>query len=579
MPLRGAIGLLFPGMTFSRRHLLSLPAGTLLSPRLRGASRPLFEEVPPAASGITWVHENAMSPQRYLPETMGPGCAFLDYDNDGWMDIYLVNSGPCDFYKPAQPLRNALYRNNRDGTFTDVTEAAGVTGGTFGMGVAVGDYDNDGWPDLFVTSYGNCILYRNNRDGTFTDVTKRAGVETPGWTTSAVWFDYDNDGRLDLFVCSYVNYGKADHFLCDDGRSGMNYYCVPRVFKGTSSFLYHNNGDGTFTRVERGTDITSSSGKGLGVVATDINNDGWMDLFVANDSVQNFLFLNRGPERAQSRPGSPDVRTWRFEESALPAEVAFGQDGQARSGMGVDAADLFNRGYQDLFVANIDQEMFSLYRNMKDETFRDISRDQGIGQLTRYLSGWGLKFFDYDNDGAVDLILANGHPDDRIETRTAQVKYREPLLLFHQEAGKLRNVSAEAGPAFSKSYAARGLAAGDFNNDGLIDILIGNNGGRPLLLRNVSNAENHWLGLKLEGVRCNRDAIGAKIRWSAGGTVRSRLKNGGGSYLSSHDPREVLGVGTAAKMEWVEITWPRPSGKVQRIENPPLDRYHTVREA
>jgi len=579
MPLRGAIGLFFPGMTFSRRHLFSLPAGTLLSRRLRGASRPLFEEVPPAASGITWVHENAMSPQRYLPETMGPGCAFLDYDNDGWMDIYLVNSGPCDFYKPAQPLRNALYRNNRDGTFTDVTEAAGVTGGTFGMGVAVGDYNNDGWPDLFVTSYGNCILYRNNRDGTFTDVTKRAGVETPGWTTSAVWFDYDNDGRLDLFVCSYVNYGKADHFLCDDGRSGMNYYCVPRVFKGTSNFLYHNNGDGTFTRVERGTDIASSSGKGLGVVATDINNDGWMDLFVANDSVQNFLFLNRGPVRAPSRPGTAGVRTWRFEESALPAEVAFGQDGQARSGMGVDAADVFNRGYQDLFVANIDQEMFSLYRNMKDETFRDISRDQGIGQLTRYLSGWGLKFFDYDNDGAVDLILANGHPDDRIETRTAQVKYREPLLLFHQEAGKLRNVSAEAGPAFSKSYAARGLAAGDFNNDGLIDILIGNNGGRPLLLRNVSNAENHWLGLKLEGVRCNRDGIGAKIRWSAGGTVRSRLKNGGGSYLSSHDPREVLGVGTAAKMEWVEITWPRPSGKVQRIENPPLGRYHTIREA
>jgi enediyne biosynthesis protein E4 len=566
-------------MTLSRRHLFSLSAGALLSRHLRGDARPLFEEVPPAASGMSWVHENVMSPQRYLPETMGPGCAFLDFDNDGWMDIYLVNSGPSDFYRPARPLRNALYRNNRDGTFTDVTEAAGVAGGTFGMGVAVGDYDNDGWPDLFVTSYGNCILYRNNRDGTFTDVTKRAGVETPGWTTSAVWFDYDNDGRLDLFVCSYVNYGKADHFLCDDGRSGMNYYCVPRLFKGTSSFLYHNNGDGTFTRVERGTDIASSSGKGLGVVATDINNDGWMDLFVANDSVQNFLFMNRGPERAQSHPGSPGVRTWRFEESALPAEVAFGQDGQARSGMGVDAADVFNSGYQDLFVANIDQEMFSLYRNMKDETFRDISREQGIGQLTRYLSGWGLKFFDYDNDGAVDLILANGHPDDRIETRTAQVKYKEPLLLFHQEAGRLRNVSADAGPAFSKSYAARGLAAGDFNNDGLIDILIGNNGGRPLLLRNVSNAGNHWLGLKLEGVRCNRDAIGAKIRWSAGGTVRSRLKNGGGSYLSSHDPREVLGVGNAAKIEWVEITWPKPSGKVQRIENPPLNRYLAVREA
>jgi hypothetical protein len=566
-------------MNVSRRHVLTLPAGVLLSRRLKGASQALFEEVPAAASGITWVHENAMSPQRYLPETMGPGCAFFDFDNDGWMDIYLVNSGACDFYKPTKPLRNALYRNNRDGTFTDVTEAAGVAGGTFGMGVAVGDYDNDGWPDLFVTSYGNCILYRNNRDGTFTDVTKNAGLETPGWTTSAVWFDYDNDGRLDLFVCSYIDYGKAEHFLCDDNRSGVRYYCVPRVFKGTSSFLYHNNGDGTFTPVHRGTDIGISMGKALGVVATDINNDGWLDLFVANDSVQNFLFVNRGPERANSQQkNSAEIQRWRFEDVALPAEVAFSQDGQARSGMGVDAADIFNSGYQDLFVANIDQEMFSLYRNMKDETFRDVSRDHGIAQLTRSLSGWGLKFFDYDNDGAIDLILANGHPDDRIEARIKQVKYKEPILLFHQEGGKLRNVSAQAGAAFDKSYAARGLSAGDFNNDGLIDILIGTNGGRPLLLRNVSNIGNQWLGLKLEGVKCNRDAIGAKIRWSAGGAVRSRLKNSGGSYLSSHDPREVLGVGNAAKIEWVEITWPKPSGKVQRIENPPLNRYLTVRE-
>jgi hypothetical protein len=571
-------------MNVSRRHVLSLPFGALLARRLSGASPGLFEEVPPAASGITWVHENAMSPQRFLPETMGPGCAFFDFDNDGWMDIYLVNSGPCDFYKPAKPLRNALYRNNRDGTFTDVTESAGVAGGTFGMGVAVGDYDNDGWPDLFVTSYGNCILYRNNRDGTFTDVTKHAGLATPGWTTSAVWFDYDNDGRLDLFVCSYIDYGKTEHSLCDDNRSDLHYYCVPRVFKGTSSFLYHNNGDGTFTPVHRGTEIGSSIGKGLGVVATDVNNDGWMDLFVANDTAQNFLFLNRGPERAQSRQESgAGIRPWRFEEAALPAEVAFGQDGQPRSGMGVDAADLFNSGYQDLFVANIDQEMFSLYRNMKDESFRDVSRDLGIAQLTRYLSGWGLKFFDYDNDGAIDLILANGHPDDRIETRTAQVKYREPILLFHQEGGpqkgKLRNVSAaEGGAAFNKSYAARGLSAGDFNNDGLIDILIANNGGPPLLLRNRSNAGNHWLGLKLEGVNCNRDAIGAKVRWSAGGVIRSRLKNNGGSYLSSHDPREVLGVGSAAKIEWVEIIWPKPSGKVQRIETPPMNQYITVRE-
>ncbi|MGH9762209.1 MAG: FG-GAP repeat domain-containing protein, partial [Blastocatellia bacterium] len=244
----------------------------------------LFEEIPSAISGITWVHENAMSPDRYLPEAIGPGCAFFDYDNDGWMDIYLVNSGACDFWKPSKPIRNALYKNNRDGTFTDVTEKAGVGGGPFGMGVAVGDYNNDGNADLFVTAYGKCTLYRNNGNGTFTDVTEKAGLTTPGWTTSAVWFDYDNDGFLDLFACSFVDYGVNKHIFCGDNKLGRHYYCIPRVFKPTSSYLYHNNGDGTFTETGHGTDIAKALGKGLGVVATDINNDGLMDLFVANDT-------------------------------------------------------------------------------------------------------------------------------------------------------------------------------------------------------------------------------------------------------------------------------------------------------
>ena len=553
-------------MKLSRRQLLALSTGLLnASP----AAEPLFEEVPAARSGIGWIHHNAISAQRFLPEALGPGCAFLDYDNDGWMDIYLVNSGKCDFYQPAKPLRNALYKNNRDGTFTDVTLAAGVEGGTFGMGVAVGDFDNDGWPDIFVTAYGNCILYKNNRNGTFTDVTKSAGLETPGFTTSAVWFDYDNDGKLDLFICSFVNYAPTEHRSCGDNSLGKHYYCIPRFFKPTASFLYHNNGDGTFTQVQAGTDIGRSLGKGLGVVATDINNDGLMDLFVANDTVQNFLYINRGMKN-----GKP-----RFEEIALSAEVGFSEAGQPRSGMGVDAADVFGSGYQDLFVANVDQEMFSLYRNMKNESFRDVAHANGIAQSTRLLSGWGLKFFDYDNDGSIDLILANGHPDDMIENYSQAVKYKEPLLLFHQEGGKLRNVSAEAGAAFTRPYAARGLAVGDFNNDGRLDVLIANNGGAPLLLQNKAARGNHWLGLKLEGVTCNRDAIGAKIRWSAGGVVRSRLKNNGGSYLSSHDPREVFGIGAVPKMDWVEITWPKPSGKTQRIVNPAIDRYLTVRES
>jgi hypothetical protein len=534
------------------------------------ATAPLFIEQPPSSSGIEWKHENAMSPNRYLPETMGPGCAFLDYDNDGWMDIYMVNSGPCDFWTPPNPIRNALYKNNRDGTFTDVTEKAGVTGGTFGMGVAVGDFDNDGWPDLFVTSYGKCILYKNNHDGTFTDVTEKSGLATPGWTTSAVWFDYDNDGKLDLFACSFVDYSSTHKFECGDNKLHRHYYCIPRIFRGTPSYLYHNNGDGTFTEVSKGTDIAKALGKSLGVVATDINNDGRMDLFVANDTVQNFLFVNRGP--------GPNG-TWKWEEIALQAEVGFSDNGQPRSGMGVDAADFNGDGWQDLFVANVDQEMFSVYQNNKDETFRDVAHVEGVAQATRLLSGWGLKYFDYDNDGAIDLILANGHPDDMIENYSLQVRYKEPLLLFHQgEDGKLHDVSDKAGPVFQRMFPARGLAVGDYNNDGALDVLICNNGGAPVLLKNNAAHGNNWLGLRLEGVTCNRDAVGAKIVWTSAGKVRHRLRNNGGSYLSSHDPREILGIGKSTKIDTVEIHWPAPSKQVDRIANPPLNKYVRVIE-
>src|SRR3954469_3351923 len=557
-------------MRLSRREWLwmtaiGMSAGKASAQSTSAQPELLFVEVPRSRSGIEWVHDNAMSDTRYLPETLGPGCAFLDFDNDGWMDIYLVNSGPSDFWKPAKSIRNALYKNNRDGTFTDVTEKAGVCGGTFGMGVAVGDFDNDGWPDMLVAAYGNCILYKNNHDGTFADMTEKAGVKTPGWTTSAVWFDYDNDGRLDLFLCSFVDYSSNHKFECGDNKVGKHYYCIPRVFKGTASFLYHNNGDGTFTEVSKGTDIAKSLGKGLGVVATDINNDGRMDLFVANDTVQNYLYINRGP--------GPNG-AWKWQESALPAEVAFSENGQPRSGMGVDAADLNGDGWQDLFVANVDQEMFSVYQNNKDETFRDLAHVQGVAQATRLFSGWGLKYFDYDNDGTVDLILANGHPDDMIDQYSAQVRYKEPLLLFHQDSdGKLHNVSAEAGPAFQKFFPARGLAVDDYDNDGAVDVLVCNNGGAPVLLKNRSAAGNNWLGIKLEGVTCNRDAIGARISWTAGGKKYSRLKNNGGSYLSSHDPREVLGIGKAEKIDALEVHWPGPSKRVDRLTELPINRY------
>jgi enediyne biosynthesis protein E4 len=555
----------------SRRDFLRLAAvaglGGLAGGRSTAtrAAAPIFEEIPASQSGLTWVHVNAMSANRYLPETMGPGVAFLDFDNDGWMDIYMVNSGPCDFYTPPSPLKNALYKNNRDGTFTDVTDKAGVAGGSFGMGCAVGDFDNDGYADILVTNYGPPILYKNNGNGTFTDVTKQAGLLTaPAWTTSAVWFDYDNDGKLDLFLCSFVEFSLKNNVFCGDNKLGKRFYCIPRVFKPTPSALYRNNGDGTFTLASTGTDIQRALGKALGVVATDINDDGLMDLFVANDTVANFLFVNRGKGK--------------WEEIGLAAEVAFSANGTPRSGMGVDATDFDNDGKQDLFVANVDQEMFSLYRNDGNEFFSDVAAANGVAQATRLLSGWGLKFFDYDNDGAIDLFLANGHPDDMIGQYSQMVKYKEPLLLFHNNGTKLENVSATAGPIFSRSFPARGLAVGDYNNDGKLDVLIGNNGEAPVLLKNNAGEGNHWVGLKLQGTSCNRDAIGARIAWSVNGTVRRRLKTSGGSYLSSHDTREVLGVGTATKLDFVEITWPQPSGRKERFTDVPIDRYVTIVE-
>jgi len=556
----------------TRRQLVkgfgAIASGLLVSHAPGGASlipeKPLFLEVPSTTSGIGWRHVNGRSPELYLPETAGGGCAFLDYDNDGWMDIYLVNSGRCDFFTPNPPLRNALYRNNRDGTFTDVTEQAGVAGGGYGMGVAVGDYNGDGWPDLYLTQYGRSILYRNNGDGTFTDVTEKAGVAAPGWATSAVWFDYDNDGRLDLFVCRFVEFDRSKNKFCGNQQSGERYTCVPDVYEPASSWLFHNNGNGTFTDVSRESGIAKVLGKAWGVVATDINNDGWMDLFVANDTVANFLFVNQ--------------RQGQFQEIALEAGVAYSRDGRARSGMGVDSADFDQDGWQDLFVTNVDHEMFSLYHNNHDLTFDDLAEPMGLGQVTRLMSGWGVKFFDYDNDGNIDLFIANGHPDDRIEGHSSHVTYKEPLLVFHNNGGKLQNVSASAGSIFEQSFSARGLALGDFDNDGAVDVLIAINDGVPVLLRNKAAIESHWLGVRLIGKKSNPDAIGARIAWQAGDLKRTLLKVGGGSYLASHDPRQVLGIGKRMRIDRLEIRWPQPSTRVDTFTDLPIDRYVTITE-
>lgn len=519
-----------------------------------------FEEVPAQASKINWTHDNAHSPDRQLPETVGAGCAFFDYDNDGWMDLYLVNSGPSDFFVPARPLKNGLFHNNHDGTFSDVTDKAGVAGGSFGMGVAAADYDGDGNVDLYVTNYGPDILYRNNGNGTFTEVTEKAGVAAPGWSTCATWFDFDNDGKLDLFVSSFVFYDKTQNPLCTDPTLQRRYYCVPRLFKPQPSRLYRNQGDGAFQDVSRESGIADHPGKSFGAVATDINNDGLMDLFVANDTMPNFLFLNKGHGK--------------FEEIGLAAGVAYGEAGRPRSGMGVDAADYDGDGWQDLFVANIDHEFFSLYHNEQELIFTDQPGE--IGPSTQLLSGWGLKFFDYDNDGDPDLFLVNGHPDDMIESRIPRVRHKEQLLLFENTGRSFKDVSANSGVVFSKMFSGRGMAVGDFDNDGDVDVLTSNNGEAPLLLRNQGGNRNNWLGLHLVSTKSNSAAIGAVITWQAGGVKRSRLKTGGGSYLSSHDPREILGVGAATKIDSVEIRW--PSGKIDKLTNLPLNTYVQVLE-
>lgn len=523
-----------------------------------------FEEVPSQASGIAWTHVGGESPNMYLPETVGSGCAFLDYDNDGWMDIYLVNSGPCDFYNPPKPLRNALYRNNRNGTFTDVTLKAGVPGNAYGMGAAVGDYDRDGFPDLFVTQYPNSILYHNNGDGTFTDVTAKAGIRCPGWAASAVWFDYDNDGRLDLFVCRFVEFSKATNRACGIGVENHRAYCSPSLFTPAPCWLFHNNGDGTFTDVSKESGIAKVLAKAWGAVAADIDNDGRMDLFVSNDTVPNFLFLNRG--------------NGRFEEDGALSGVGYSSFGKARSGMGVDAADYDQDGWTDLIVTNIDHESYSLYRNSRDGSFTDAANPVGLAAASWLLSGWGVKFFDYDNDGNLDILLANGHPDLMIQQQFQSVTYEEPMLLFRNTGSGFKNVSAESGPVFSRKLAARGLALGDFDNDGSVDALVTQNDGPPLLLRNNAGRSNHWAGVKLVGTTSNIDAVGALISYKTGDIQRHVFKVGGGSYLSAHDPRVVLGLGPNAKIDWLEIKWPKPSDRVDKFTDIPADRYVTIVE-
>lgn len=534
----------------------------------------IYREIPPSESGITWVHDNGRSTQHYLPEAEGGGVAIFDYDNDGWMDILLVNSGPAAFYAPASPLHMALYHNNHDETFTDVTQKAGLTAELFGMGVAIGDYDHDGYEDIFISGVGKCVLYHNNGNGTFTDVTASSGIKATQWGSSALWFDYDNDGKLDLFVGEFADYSNKR--LCGEAESyggmGMNSssdssgyrYCNPKVLAPMPSHLYRNLGHGKFEDVSESTGILAAPGKAWGVVAADFNGDGFTDLFVSNDTMPDFLWANRQGKA--------------FEDIGLEADVAYSVHGQPRSGMGVAAGDFNQDGLEDLVAGNIDMQTTSLYENRGHELFDDVKETTGLGRATMWLSTWGLGFLDYDNDGWLDLVLSNGHPDDFVEQETSGVKYRQPLLLLRNiEGTKFQNVSDSAGPAFHRDYSARGLAVGDLNNDGYPDIVMVENEGPVHLLMNTAQSNNNWLGVSLISKTANAAAVGAVLRWSINGKIGTRQKTAGGSFLSSNDPREIIGAGRGS-IDWIEVQWPRPSNCIQRILKPQMNRYLAITE-
>ena len=518
------------------------------------------------SAGITFTHDNAATSEKFLIETMGSGCGWIDYDQDGLLDLYLVNSAATQVYKPPHPLRSALYHNNGDGTFTDITGRAGVGAeGLFGMGVAVGNYDNDGFPDLFVLVYGRCILYHNNGDGTFTDVTLHARVENAGrWASSAAWFDYDNDGRLDLVIANYVDWSPERNFYCGDRGPGLRSYCHPDDFNGQPPTLYHNNGDGTFADVSKSSGLGLKAGNGLGVVTFDYDNDGWQDIFIANDHMPNFLFHNN--------------RNGTFTEIGYLAGVAVSADGQFEAGMGTDAADMTGSGRMDLIVTHLDMQLARFYQNLGNGSFDDATLRSKLSYATFHMSGFGTRFFDYDNDGHRDLFMANGHVLDNIQHYHSEVAYAEPKLMFHNNGrGVFENVSDQMGPDFLLPRVSRGAAIGDFDNDGHLDILVSNNGQVPQLLRNDGHIANHWLEILLIGTKSNRDGVGSRVKLSAGDLVLYDQRKGGMSYQSAQDPRLHFGLGQHTKVDSIEIVW--PSGDVTKLRNINADQIIAIKEA
>ncbi len=528
----------------------------------------MFVEVAQRAGLVHRTVYGGTETNKYILETTGTGVAFLDFDNDGILDLFFTDGRTLDG-APAT-AHSRLYHGKGDGTFVDVTEKAGVARSGWGQGVAVGDYDNDGFDDIYVTFYGSNVLFHNNGDGTFTDVTARAGVAAGGWSTSAAWADYDGDGRLDLYVARYIDFDPATAPLPGARVPGVNctyrgfaVMCGPRGLKGQRDILYHNNGDGTFTDVTERAGLDKSAYRGLGVVWGDYDNDGRPDLFVANDAQPNLLYHNRGDGT--------------FEEVGLVAGVAVDEDGRERAGMGVDFADYDNDGWLDVAVGNFAGEPCSLYRNRGDGTFVETTWTSGIGPPTVPLLTWGTRFFDYDNDGWKDLIFANGHVYPEVTARGLDETYAERLLLFRNKGGGAFSLTGTAaGEMWNRTWPARGLAVGDYDNDGDLDIVVAVVNGPPLLLRNDGGNSSHWLSLKLVGTRSNRDAIGARVTARVGGRSIVEEVRSGGSYLSQSDLRVHFGLGANTSIDALDIVW--PSGTREGLGSVSGDRFLTVRE-
>jgi hypothetical protein len=524
-----------------------------------------------AQTKIDFRQAASVTSQKYLLESMGGGVALFDYDNDGRLDLYFTNGARLEDPMPkgASPDKrepkfwNRLYHQKQDGTFEDVTERAGVKGEGYSMGVAAGDYDGDGFCDLYVTAYGSNILYRNRGDGTFEDATKRAKVAGSGWSTSAGWLDYDRDGRLDLFVARYADWDfEKGSIYCGDPRPGFRAYCHPDNFKGVSNLLFHQKADGTFEDVSAQAKITDPNGKGLGVAFADFDNDGWTDILVANDSVRQQLYRNKGDGT--------------FEDVALMAGVGYDENGKTFAGMGIDARDYDNDGLPDIFITALSNETYPLYRNNGDGSFTYATNSTGVGQITILYSGWGTRFLDADNDGWLDIFVAQGHVLDTVEKTSAYLTYRQLPLLMRNTGKGFVNVSASAGQPFTKPLAARGAAFGDLDNDGDTDIVVGVVEDSPVVLRN-EGTRNHWLGVSLAGAKGNRQGLGAHITVTDGSNRKlSQEVTRAGSYLSSNDPRLIFGLGATTSIKAVEVRW--PGGRTQRITNPQADRYLTINE-